>query len=333
MSNARMFITNTHPGLTRAVLQEDGIWQTTKILEDQDVRCLTQDPANEGVIFAGTQGNGILRSEDWGETWQNVGLEGMVIKSIAISAAKPGFMLAGSKPPFVYASYDGGAMWHELLGFRKVPSRPFWRSPAEPPGTAYVQSVAISPTDPDTVIAGVEFGAVIRSTDGGKTWPGHRPGALRDCHTLMFHSTDGRYAYEAGGTGVGAAISRNAGETWEQPRTGLDRHYGWAICADPADPTIAYMSAAPGPMKAHSESRSSEAHIFRLNGNTWEKLSGGLPDPLTSMPYVLLTDPTAAGHVYAGLHNGELWFSANYGDEWQALPLHLGRIGGALIMS
>src|SRR5207237_47961 len=147
---------------------------------------------------------------------------------------------------------------------------------------AYVQSISISPSNPDIIVAGVEIGAVVRTTDGGRTWPGHREGAVRDCHHLTFHASDGRWVYEAGGTGAGVAISRNGGETWEQPRTGLDRHYGWAIAADPGDPGICYLSAAPGPRRAHSETAGADACIFRRNQGTWEKLRGGLPQPLDS---------------------------------------------------
>jgi hypothetical protein len=50
------------------------------------------------------------------------------------------------------------------------------------------------------------------------------------------------------------------------------------------------------------------------------------------MAYGLLTDPTAPGHVYAGLSNGDVWHSANYGDAWEKLPLNLHRIERTLIM-
>jgi hypothetical protein len=44
------------------------------------------------------------------------------------------------------------------------------------------------------------------------------------------------------------------------------------------------------------------------------------------MPYALLTDPGAPGHIYAGLSNGDIWHSGDYGERWEQLPLSLGRI-------
>lgn len=48
------------------------------------------------------------------------------------------------------------------------------------------------------------------------------------------------------------------------------------------------------------------------------------------MPYALVTDPAAPGHLYAGQRNGDVWFTADYGDSWRQLPLSLGRIDNAL---
>ena len=93
-----------------------------------------------------------------------------------------------------------------------------------------------------------------------------------------------------------------------------------------------YVSLSPGPMKAHSTDNA-QAYIFRLIGSsTWEKLSGGLPQPLNHMPYALLTDSNAPGHLYAGLSNGDVWHTADYGDHWQQLPLNLGNVWTSMVM-
>ena len=47
--------------------------------------------------------------------------------------------------------------------------RRHWSTPAEP-GDPYVLGLDVSPTDPNNIIAGVEYGATLRSADGGKTW-------------------------------------------------------------------------------------------------------------------------------------------------------------------
>jgi photosystem II stability/assembly factor-like uncharacterized protein len=328
--NARVFLAITGRGVARAVWDDRGAWVVQHVLADQDVRCLQADPHHSGVIVAGTQGAGLLRSGDGGAAWEPAGLQGQIVKSVAFSPAEPGVLVAGAKPPMVFASRDGGATWAELEAFRAIPGRKTWFSPAEPPGTAYVQGLAVSPTEPGVVLAGIEFGAVVRSDDGGQTWSRHRRGAVRDCHTLMFHPTDGQWAYEGGGTG--AAFSRDGGQTWTQTRQGLDRRYGWAVAADPAEPDVWYFSASPGPGKAHGGT-DAQAFIFRSRGGgPWEKLGGGLPQPLDAMPYALIADPRVPGHVYAGLSSGQVWHSADHGDAWERLPVDLGSIRSLLIL-
>ena len=322
---AEVFIATTGNGLARASRAADDKWFVEFLLADRDVRCLATDPLNPEVVYAGTQGGGVLRSDDRGNTWCPAGLDGHVVRSLAASRSEPDTVYAGTKPALVFVSRDGGARWRELGSFRRIRWHRFWGS------ITYVQAIALSPTDPNIVNVGIEGVATVRSGDSGKTWSGHIEGALRDCHTLASHPTDGDRVYEAGGTGVGAAFSCDAGRTWTQHRSGLDRRYGWAVAADPADPEVWYVSASPGPWRAHGR-RAARAAIFRSKGEGWERLSGGLPQPLDHMPYALLTDPEAPGHVYAGLDNGDVWHSEDYGESWRRLPFDLKAVDRALVM-
>lgn len=329
-----IFLTGTNAGVARAERTERN-WTVQHVLTDVDVRCLAADPLHHHLAFAGAQGRGVLRSDDGGRTWHEAGLQGKIVKSLAASRLSPGTVYAGTKPALMYASRDGGATWTELESFRRIPGRWYWFSPADPPGyTAYVQAIALSPTDPDVILAGIEFGAVVRSTDGGRTWSGHRPGAMRDCHTMTFHAASGSWVYQ-GGAGLrarGAAFSRDAGETWTAPREGLDRGYGWAVAADPFRPEVWYVSLSPSPWKAHVPGKA-EAYIFRSAGGApWQKLDGGLPQPLDCMPYALLTDPAAPGHLYAGLSNGDVWHTSDHGETWTRLPFNLGSIHSMIML-
>jgi photosystem II stability/assembly factor-like uncharacterized protein len=348
MKMNRIFISTSGSRLARAECSANGNWSVEFLLEGEQVRCLAADPRTPNVIYAGTQGKGVLRSEDRGKTWQPSGMEGQVVKSVAVSPVESGLIFAGTKPPGVFVSRDGGQKWTELESFRRM-RRWFWFTPAEA-GDPYVLAITLSPADPDVIVAGVEAGAVLRSVDGGKSWEGHLKGAIRDCHSLAFHATDGNWVYEAGG--YGAAFSRDGGATWQQPDPatlfdfirlmrgggvrpssgGLDRIYSFAVGADPARPEVWYISASPGPFKAHVEGKA-EAFIYRKSGDSpWKKLNGGLPQPLPHMPYALLPDRDAPGHLYAGLSNGDVWHTADYGDHWQQLRFNLGSIFTAMIM-
>ncbi|WP_069802393.1 WD40/YVTN/BNR-like repeat-containing protein [Thermogemmatispora onikobensis] len=328
----KTFLAITSYGLAAATGGQHDAWSVEMLLDEQAVTCLAVDPLNPQVLYVGTRGNGVLCSNDGGRTWRPAGLAGYFIKALAASPTQPGTVYAGTKPARVFVSHNSGASWTELVAFRRIRSRWFWFTPAEKPHSAYVQAIALSPTDPKTIVVGVEFGAVVQSRDGGHSWTGHRRGALRDCHSLAFHVSNGSWVYEAGGTGAGVSVSRDAGVTWTQPREGLDRHYGWAVAADPACPEVWYASLSPSPGSAHSE-HNAQAVIARSVGDApWQLLAGGLPQPLNHMPYALLTDPAAPGHVYAGLANGEVWHSTHYGESWRRLPVQFENIHRTLVL-
>ncbi len=168
-----IFLATLGPGLARAWRSDDQ-WMVDVMVPDVDVRCLVADPNHSGRVWAGTQGAGILRSNDAGLTWTSAGLDGMIVKALAV--ARDGRVYAGTKPPLLFVTENEGRRWVELTSFRKRREF-FWFSPAEKPFTPYVQGLA---TNDDVIVAGIEAGAVVRSADAGETWQGHRPGALRD---------------------------------------------------------------------------------------------------------------------------------------------------------
>src|SRR5512141_2875036 len=90
------FISTTGRGLARAVPTAEGKWVVETLLPEQDIRCLAADPHSRDVIYAGTQGNGVLRSADGGKTWQPAGLDDQVVKSIAVSPSEPRVIFAGT---------------------------------------------------------------------------------------------------------------------------------------------------------------------------------------------------------------------------------------------
>jgi hypothetical protein len=325
------FIATTGQGVARAA-NANGRWHVEQLLAGQVIRCLAADPTQAGVAYAGTDQDGVLRSADGGHTWQSAGLAGMAIRALAVSQAAPGRVYAGTKPPGLHFSDDGGINWQALPNLRRRQAF-WWFSPAEgSPFTPFVQGIALAANDPGRLVVGIELGAVLRSVDGGESWEGHRPGSLRDCHSLAVHAAEPRWVYEAGGSGAGVAFSHDGGHTWKQPRHGLDRHYGWAVAVDPELPEVWYASLSRSAFRAHSGG-DAQAGLYRWAGTAadWQRLGGGLPEPLHAMPYALLTDPAAPGHLYAGLSSGQVWFSADYGDAWQMLPFNLGGIHRSLI--
>ncbi|MGD8605618.1 MAG: hypothetical protein PVF49_13705 [Anaerolineales bacterium] len=330
MSTMSVFMTGLSTGIVIAESSANGGWRVSKSLDGMDVRCLAKDPASSSTAYVGTRHDGLWRTKDYGRTWTQLGMDGTIITALAINPHNPDVIYAGTKPALLYRSQDGGVSWEELDGFRNIPNRWWWFSPADPPSLSpYIISVAVSPTQSDSLVAGVEFGGVFRSTDGGLTWSRHLRHALRDCHALVFHHSDGHYVYEAGGTGGGAALSTDGGLTWEKHRDGLVYNYGVVCAADSIDPAVWYVCVGQSPGKVHGQNP--EVYLYRsTNHSSWQPI-GWQAHPLLETPTALTTPKGRTGKLFAGLHNGDIWHSSDYGDTWQKMPFSLTGMGNTLL--
>ena len=299
--------------------ETDGAWTVTLSLAASGAQCLAVDPRNADVAYAGLRERGVRRTADGGRAWADCELPQPGVFSLAVSSAD-GAVYAGCEPSMLFRSDDDGRSWRELDALLELPSRPTWSFPPRP-WTSHVRWIAPSPHDPDLLLVGIELGGLMRSTDGGRMWQDHRPGAQRDVHSLAWHPSMPGRAYEAGGGG--SARSADGGDTWQPADEGRDRNYTWSVAVDPDDPDLWYVSASTGPFAAHRGYRP-EAVVYRRRGpEPWQALDGGLPDPLPAMPYALVAAP---GRLFAGLADGSIWESADRGDSWRQLDLRGDRL-------
>jgi photosystem II stability/assembly factor-like uncharacterized protein len=305
-------------GESVARLEEtNGTWSVALSLVGSRALCLAVDRRDPDAVWVGLGDDGVRRTSDGGKNWVESGLAGEQVFSVAVSAAD-GALYAGTEPSALYRSDDRGETWRELAGLLELPSRPTWSFPPRP-WTSHVRWIAPSPHDGAVLLAGIELGGLMRSTDAGETWDDHRPGAQPDVHSLAWHPQAAGRAYEAGGGG--AAWSEDGGDTWQPADDGRDRHYTWSVTVDPEDPELWYVSSSTGPFAAHGRRGGDpQARIYRrAHEGGWIPLAAGLPDPLPAMPYALVA--ADGGRLFAGLANGELWESLDRGDGWRRCEL------------
>jgi photosystem II stability/assembly factor-like uncharacterized protein len=304
----------TDSGLVR-LTRDDDAWTATLLKADDRIQCVAVDPADATTVYIGSRGRGAWQSTDAGATWTDTQLAQPDVFALAVSPVD-GSIYAGTEPSMLFKSTDGGRSWRELEALRQLPSAPTWSFPPRP-WTSHVRWIAPNPADAGLLLVGIELGGLMRSEDGGETWADHAPGAQRDVHALAWHPRVAHRAYEAGGGG--AAWSDDGGRTWRPADDGRDRHYTWALAVSPRDPDLWYVSASPGPGRAHAEGRA-DAYIYRWRGRgPWKPLGGGLPQPFPSMPYALLD---VGDRLFAGLANGQIYASGDAGDTWALLRVH-----------
>lgn len=132
-------------------------------------------PSDPRVLYV-CGGGTIFRSRDGGINWTWAGASAptRTYGPIAVSPANPDTVFAGSSREGIVRSDDAGATWRDARQ----------GLPTYTNSSVYYDlwSIAIDPSAPDIVIAGVIEQGVYRSVDGGRTWmqviaadPAHNP--------------------------------------------------------------------------------------------------------------------------------------------------------------
>ena len=259
--------------------------------------CLAADAFVHGRAWCGTHRDGVFRTDDGGRSWRSVGLEGRLIMAVAASPVERDVVWVGTEPSEVWRSGDAGTTWEQTSRLDTLPSSSEWAFPPRP-DTHHVRWIACHPLDPAHLWVAVEAGALVSTSDGGRTWRDRVAGGPWDTHELAVHRDAPDSLRVSAGDGY--FESDDGGATWRSPRTGLDVGYLRSVAIDPGDPTVVLVSASRGPRSAYVAGRS-DGRVYRRRVSEveapWERVRDGWPDPPS----------TIAPLLRAGANAGELW--------------------------
>ncbi len=294
----------------------------------------------------------ILTSDERRERWEVEGphFAGWDVYHVKGSPADPNRLYASQSRGWfgqvIQRSNDGGVTWEPISNdFKydgKVSIHKWYDNSDHPYEFLRVWHFEPSPTDPDTVYAGVEDAALFRSNDGGKTWaelPGIRthesaptwaPGAGGLClHTIILDAKNPDRIFIAI-SAAGTFRSDDAGKTWKPINKGLisnfmpdpDAEVGHCVhhvAAHPSRPNVLFMQ------KHWDVMRSDDA------GESWHEVSGNLPsdfgfviDVHAHEPETIYVVPIKSDSDHF-VPDGKLrvYRSRSGGNEWEALTAGL----------
>jgi len=302
-------------------------------LEGKHPTCIVVDPQNENVIYCGTDKDGLLKSEDGGKSWENIGnktsleIESKTITALAINPFKKidgnSVIYVGTEPSMLYYSNDKGETWQEFTGIQSLPSKKSWSFPPRPT-THHVRFITTSYSNEDYLGVAIEAGAFIYTTNQGETWNDRPEDSPIDIHTLLTHPKSPKKLYAACGEGIynkahSYAESNDEGQSWQYKSSGLENHpYAYHLAINPNDPSDQIISAAKSPSAAHSIYKYSA--VYRKQGeSSWVDISEGLPENHSSNHH-LAADPTDFGAFYA-MNNYGIYHLASGASKWEKLEL------------
>ena len=287
----------------------------------------------------------VARSDDLGATWTDTergavrfpeGTDAAVARVWQLAPApadQPGVVYAGVEPSALFRSSDGGETFSLVEGLWNHPHRKQW----EPGGGGQcLHTVLPHPTDPDEVLVAMSTGGVYRTNDGGESWapanrgiaaeflPGDEPEFGQCVHKVARNPErpDQLFAQNHGGV----YRSDNGGDRWVSIAEGLPADFGFPMVADPNRPGSAYVFPLVADVERLPPGR--QCRVFRTDdgGATWQGLGAGLPDEPhygTVLRDGMCADDADPAGIYFGNRNGEVFASADRGENWQQVAAHL----------
>ncbi|PYM95373.1 MAG: hypothetical protein DME04_04955 [Candidatus Rokuibacteriota bacterium] len=293
--------------------------------ERMDVQAITIHPTDPNVIFAGSQ-DGPYRSRDRGDSWEKLSFPdpGLEVWSILIHPRDPRVMYLGTSPVAIYRSDDGGESWRKLPRVTS-PGRVQMGFPCR------VIRMAIDPSNPDEVYAGLEVDGVLRSRDRGETWEDvgqdlvnlaqranlkskigsdtENEGML-DSHALTVSSALPGTVFLA--VRMGLFRSTDRGRTWEDMEIGRFSPLTYArdVQVSPHDARTLVAALSPA-------ARSTDGSLYRSDdlGQSWRRIDHGIKAESTMMAVAL--HPRDPDQVYSVARQGQVFGTRDGGKSWK----------------
>lgn len=278
-------------------------------LAGASIRCLHRSA--DGRLWAGTGRpragaptvDGFFVADDEG-TFRPVELpDGGQVWSMVHLPDDGSMLLAGTLPPRLLRSEDGGATWEELERFQQVSNRDTWTF-FDGPATAHVRSLATSVADRGVVAAAIEIGGISVSLDRGVTWK-DRTGPLdRDCHAVhLSPAAPGRLLASCQ---RGIFASDDLGATWND--TPLAEGY-----------FVPLVSALDG-VVVYSTSASDDGVVYRSDdGAPFRAVGHGLPRPAHGAATLVVAplDPECVAYAGSTDDGGAVYVTTDGGAAWE----------------
>ena len=326
----------TEQGVVTARSPDNRSWEIVERgLKNWAVPELAVSPDGPNKVFAGTRGDGVWLSEDFGKSWKKpcYGKRGPgKVRCVTVDPHDSRRLYAGCEPIDLFVSEDEGKNWHRFDAIWDIPfveTVPYPVATVEP----HVRDLAVDPSDSSILYAALQVGYILKSSDGGNSWKLLDDNVDCDVHTIVIDPSNPRHLFIAtGGHGARSGdapgralyISQDAGDSWTPAAMNFSNEYSVPLSLDPADPKRVYSAVANGPPGGWRRRDSGAESTFirsKDGGENWEAVEGGIASK--DFPEAIVVDDEISGRLYAGCRNGNFYASDDGGDTWGAMDIDL----------
>ena len=311
-------------------------------------------PADPNRIYASQSsswfGQLIQRSDDGGQTWEQVGSEFLYdgdtgthqwydgtqhpwefkrIWHVEPSLTDPDTVYAGAEDAALFRTTDGGKSWQELAGLRGHGSGPQWTPGA---GGMGLHTILLDPSDPNRIYIAISAAGAFRTDDGGASWKPINRGLKSEyipvedaevghcVHRIAMHPSRPDVLYMQKHWDI--MRSDNSGDQWDEVSGDLPTDFGFPIDVHAHEPETIYV--VPITSDSHHYPVDGKLRVYRsrTGGNEWEPLTRGLPQShcyVNVLRDAMAVDSLDSCGVYFGTTGGQVYVSPDGGDNWSAI--------------
>lgn len=311
-------------------------WQIAEHgLKDWEISELAVSPESPNKLFAGTRGDGVWLSEDFGKTWKKpcYGRRGPgKVRGITIDPHDSRRLYAACEPVDVFTSEDEGKNWIRFDSLWDLPSiatMPYPLPKVEP----HARDVTVDTANADVLYVALQLGHIAKSIDRGRAWTLLDKNLECDVHTIVTDPANPRRLVIAtGGHGSrrgeapGRALytSDDSGANWAPAAMDFMQEYSVPLVRDAHDPRRLYSALASGTQgQWRKRDTGAQAIMIRSDDNakTWRRVGAGIDG--RQFPETIATDAMTAGRLYTACRNGDFYSSDDIGESWRPMSLDL----------
>jgi photosystem II stability/assembly factor-like uncharacterized protein len=229
----------------------------------------------------------------------------------------------------LFCTKDGAKSWHELSGLRGHVSGPKWQPGA---GGMCLHTILLDPKKPKRIYIAISAAGAFRTDDGGENWEPINRGLNSEyipdpdaevghcVHRIAFHPSKPDVLFMQKHWDV--MRSDNAGELWTEISGNLPSDFGFVVDVHAHEPETIYVIPIKSDAEHYPPDGKLRVYRSRTGGNEWEPLTKGLPQShcyVNVLRDAMAVDSLDSCGIYFGTTGGQVYCSADAGDNWNAI--------------
>jgi len=279
------------------------------LIDGINVAYIRYDAQDPRILYLGSLGGGIFRSDNSGESWSRTGLTQGTYPAFAIDPSSTAVLYAASGGT-ILKSADSGATWTPIY----IESKP----------DRGITDLAVRPGEVNQVLAATTTGELLLSRDYGNTWELYSNIGVVDSIVRLFFAPGSTTRVYGLTPGNSLFASDDAGATWKSLAPSLAAFPGGtaisSIATLPDRPGVLYIASTYGLLKTSD------------GAATWEPIQTLVPFASQPIQFVAV-NPKATNVIYVVVGN-RLRKSEDGGQTWDAkITLPTGRLVSSLALN